>query len=135
MAIEELRELLKDLLKQQDVVAGRQDDHTALLEELRLRPPPTVVYQAPEVSELTEHRVALTKIEHILGDLVDRFDVVRDSISSSSLTRSSTLTSSSGAISSSTTSRPTFSSSEDRRLLREKWDQVTRKPSISIPPR
>ncbi|KAG8703829.1 hypothetical protein FRC08_002616, partial [Ceratobasidium sp. 394] len=107
MGIEELRALLKDLLKQQDVVAGRQDDHTALLEELRNRPPPTVVYQAPEISELSEHRVALTKIEHILGDLVDRFDVVRDSISSSSLTRSSTLTSSSETISSSTTSRPT----------------------------
>ncbi|KAG8727711.1 hypothetical protein FRC12_022297, partial [Ceratobasidium sp. 428] len=135
MGIEDLRNLLKDLLKQQDVVAGRQDDHTALLEELRNRPPPTVVYQAPEVSELSEHRVALTKIEHILGDLVDRFDVVRDTISSSSLTRSSTLTSSSETISSSTTSRPTYRSSEDERLLHDKWNQVARRPAISIPPR
>ncbi|KAG9095705.1 hypothetical protein FS749_009959 [Ceratobasidium sp. UAMH 11750] len=135
MGIEELRALLKDLLKQQDVVAGRQDDHTALLEELRNRPPPAVVYQAPEISELSEHRVALTKIENILGDLVDRFDIVQDSISSSSLTRSSTLTSSSETISSSTTSRPTYRSSEDERLLRDKWNQVTQRPAISIPPR
>ncbi|KAG8703012.1 hypothetical protein FRC09_004398 [Ceratobasidium sp. 395] len=135
MGIEDLRNLLKDLLKQQDVVAGRQDDHTALLKELCNRPPTTVVYQAPEVSELSEHRIALTKIEHILGNLVDRFDVVRDTISSSSLNRSSTLTSSSETISSSTTSRPTYRSSEDERFLHDKWNQVARRPAISIPPR
>ncbi|KAG8735743.1 hypothetical protein FRC10_010214 [Ceratobasidium sp. 414] len=83
MGIDELV-LLKDLLKQQDVVAGRQDDRAALFEELRNRPPPTVVYQAPEISELGEHRVALTKIENILGDLVDRFDIIQDPISSTS---------------------------------------------------
>lgn len=136
MGIEELRDLLKDLLKQQDAVTGRQDDQRALLEELRTRPPPTVVYQAPEITELTEHRVALTKIENILENLVDRFEVVRDTISSSSLTRSSTLTSTaSRTISSSTESGPTYSTSEDERLLREKWDQVTRKPTLQIPPR
>ncbi|KAG9073932.1 hypothetical protein FRC06_011062, partial [Ceratobasidium sp. 370] len=91
MGIEELRLLLKDLLKQQD-------------------------------------------IENILGDLVDRFDIVRDLISASSLTRRSTLTSSSETISSSTTSRPTYRSSEDEQLLRDKWKQVTQRPTISIPP-
>ncbi|QRV78922.1 proteophosphoglycan 5 [Ceratobasidium sp. AG-Ba] len=129
MGIEELRSLLKDL-KQQDVVAGCQDDHTALLEELRNRPPPTIVYQAPEVSELSKHRVALTKIEHILDDLVDRFNVVRDSISSSSiLTRSSTLTASSETVSSSTVSQRSSSRIlDDERSLHCRWDEMTKWP-------
>ncbi|KAG8731156.1 hypothetical protein FRC11_004909 [Ceratobasidium sp. 423] len=87
--------LLKDLLKQQDEVTGRQESQHAILEDLWTRPPPTVVYQAPEINELVEHRMALTKIESTLGDSVDRFEVVRGSISSTTLTRSSTLTSSS----------------------------------------
>ncbi|KAG9081361.1 hypothetical protein FRC06_005621, partial [Ceratobasidium sp. 370] len=72
---EELRLLLKDLLKQQDVVAECQDDHIALLEEPRNRPPPTVVCQILDISELSEHRVVFTMIENILDDLVDRFGI------------------------------------------------------------
>jgi hypothetical protein len=55
MAIEELRELLKDLLEHEDVVTGCQEDHTALLEELGLRPPPTVAYQALGFSKDMEY--------------------------------------------------------------------------------
>ncbi|KAH7337671.1 hypothetical protein B0J17DRAFT_433910 [Rhizoctonia solani] len=140
IGLDELRGLLRDLLKQQDEVTGRQESQRAILEELRTRPPPTVVYQAPETSELVEHRTALTKIENILGDLVERFEVVRDSISSTTLTRSSTLTTSSDTISSSTPSRPitfysdgTGSSEDERRRLEEQWDRVSRKPETQLP--
>ncbi|CAE7134405.1 unnamed protein product, partial [Rhizoctonia solani] len=137
IGLDELRGLLRDLLKQQDEVNDKQESQRAILEELRSRPPPTVVYQAPEISELVEHRTALTKIEHILGDLVERFEVVRDSFSTATLTQSSTLTSSSDTISSTTPSRPvTFysedSSEEERRRLQEQWDRVSRKPETQV---
>ncbi|QRV84872.1 proteophosphoglycan 5 [Ceratobasidium sp. AG-Ba] len=116
MGIEELRSLLKDLLKQQDVVAGRQDDHSAILQELRNRPPPTVVYQAPEVSELSEHRVALTKIENILDDLFDHDHKLRNNFVVDCLADF------------------IQDSEDDERRLQRRWDEMTKRPSASIPP-
>lgn len=73
---DKLRGMLRALVKQQDGVSGQQESQRAILEELLNRPPLTVVCQAPDVTELTEYRVAPTNIEHILGDLMDRFEVM-----------------------------------------------------------